>query len=251
MKMKNAPAVLLLFFTTILACQESMQVDEEMVESATSNQFVYNRWNDLSKNAPRYDGSDGGVIEKQLAMRWLGNQARHSASGLPPAHYFSKDAVAGVLREAGSNGLRLTYAITEAGERLIGCGVNIHGENLTQSNALLLSADNPSAQQILVSIDQARQLVRRYEGSAAASIIRSHYFGERIVSETISQPFCIGLKVQYATDDDGRRKLILTAVFSSERSNGRTGGTNDDEVTGDFSFPCPSTCPSSSTPGGL
>jgi hypothetical protein len=79
--------------------------------------------------------------------------------------------------------------------------------------------------------------------------VQAHYFGNEIIHQLLEAPGCVGIRMYYAIDDKGERKLLLVGVdakgenlMPSPSSSGRT--TDDNPPIVDFSFPCPSTCPS-------
>jgi hypothetical protein len=77
--------------------------------------------------------------------------------------------------------------------------------------------------------------------------VQAHYFGNEIINQLLQRPGCVGIRMYYAINDEGERKLLLIGVDSKGEnmmpsSSGRTGDDEDPVV--DFSFPCPSVCPS-------
>jgi hypothetical protein len=77
--------------------------------------------------------------------------------------------------------------------------------------------------------------------------VQAHYFGNEIINQLLERPGCVGIRMYYAINDEGERKLLLIGVdakgenmmpSSSERTS------DDEDPVVDFSFPCPSYCPS-------
>jgi hypothetical protein len=78
----------------------------------------------------------------------------------------------------------------------------------------------------------------------------AHYFGFEIIQQILSESDCVGIRIYYALDDNGEKKLILVGVDSNGDNLLPTAGgrlADDGNILADFSFPCPNTCP----PSGL
>lgn len=76
--------------------------------------------------------------------------------------------------------------------------------------------------------------------------VQAHYFGNEIIKELLDRPGCVGIRMYYAIDDEGERKLLLIGVDGKGENmmpsaDGRSADGDDPIV--DFSFPCPSYCP--------
>lgn len=75
--------------------------------------------------------------------------------------------------------------------------------------------------------------------------ILAHYFGTEIIQGILNQSGCVGIRIYYAIDDTGEKKLLLVGVDS----NGQNllpvegGKTNEEVVVADYSYPCPTYCP--------
>lgn len=73
-----------------------------------------------------------------------------------------------------------------------------------------------------------------------------HYFGFEIIQQILSQTDCVGIRIYYAIDDAGEKKLILVGVDSSgENLLPAPGGKVGDggNTLADYSWPCPDYCP--------
>lgn len=76
--------------------------------------------------------------------------------------------------------------------------------------------------------------------------ISAHYFGFEIIQGILQESTCVGIRIYYAFDDNGEKKLILVGVDSNGQNllpmaGGKTGDGGN--VVADFSFPCPTYCP--------
>ena len=78
-----------------------------------------------------------------------------------------------------------------------------------------------------------------------ADEIRSHYFGNEIIQGILSQSGCVGIRIYYALDDNGDKKLLVVGVDSSGKDLLPADGARvEDEgnTIADYSLPCPTLC---------
>jgi len=80
---------------------------------------------------------------------------------------------------------------------------------------------------------------------SSADEIRSHYFGRDVIDKILSQDGCTGVRIYYALNDSGEKKIIISGVDSQgnnmlPESSTVTAGEN---ILADFSWPCPDVCP--------
>lgn len=76
--------------------------------------------------------------------------------------------------------------------------------------------------------------------------ILSHYFGFEIIQSILSQSSCVGIRIYYAIDEAGEKKLILVGVDATgENLLPVTGGRTSEagNIIADYSYPCPTYCP--------
>lgn len=92
---------------------------------------------------------------------------------------------------------------------------------------------------------------RRWTGNFRKKItredeIRAHYFGNDIIQGILNQPGCVGVRIYYAIDDIGDKKLLVIGVDASGKDLLPVeGGRVDDEggnTIADYSMPCPTLC---------
>jgi hypothetical protein len=82
--------------------------------------------------------------------------------------------------------------------------------------------------------------------TGSAEEIRSHYFGRDIIETLLNESGAVGIRIYYALDSNGEKKLLLVGVDASgEDLLPLEGGKSNDggNIIADFSFPCPNTCP--------
>jgi hypothetical protein len=77
---------------------------------------------------------------------------------------------------------------------------------------------------------------------------RAHFFGKEIIMKFLNQPGCVGIRIHYAIDDNGKKQLILIGtnekgqdLWPSSAGGKLKGGGGDGG--GDQSMPCPPFCP--------
>jgi hypothetical protein len=101
-----------------------------------------------------------------------------------------------------------------------------------------------------LDIVTARSWVANFKGVSAKSEseeIRAHYFGREIIETLLNESDCAGIRIYYALDENGQKKLLIVGVDSTGEDllPAEGGKTEDDDenIIADFSFPCPNTCP--------
>jgi hypothetical protein len=84
------------------------------------------------------------------------------------------------------------------------------------------------------------------KASGKSDEILAHYFGKEIIENILSQSDCVGMRIYYALDEKGEKKLLLVGVDSSGDNilpkEGARTTDDDEEIIADFSFPCPDYC---------
>lgn len=79
--------------------------------------------------------------------------------------------------------------------------------------------------------------------------IRARFFGSDIINQILEQDKCVGIRIYYATNDEGEKQLLLVGA----REDGSNIWPDDDasvvdaSASGlivDASSPCPPFCPS-------
>jgi len=75
--------------------------------------------------------------------------------------------------------------------------------------------------------------------------ISAHYFGFEIIQQILNESSCVGIRIYYAMDDRGEKKLILVGVNSKGENLLPVAGGKlaDGDITADASLPCPDYCP--------
>ena len=76
--------------------------------------------------------------------------------------------------------------------------------------------------------------------------VQAHYFGNEIIQQLLERPGCVGIRMYYAINDEGERKLLLIGVDANGENllPSTVARVKDDEdPVVDYSFPCPTYCP--------
>jgi hypothetical protein len=82
--------------------------------------------------------------------------------------------------------------------------------------------------------------------STSSDEVLAHYFGFEVIQKILDQSGCVGIRIYYALDDNGEKKLLLVGVDSKgENLLPLEGGRTDDDgdIVADYSWPCPDYCP--------
>ncbi len=86
-----------------------------------------------------------------------------------------------------------------------------------------------------VPIATAAEWTKNYRDASTPGATIAHFFGKDIVQRILNQDKCVGIRLYYAIDDDGKKQLIMV---------GANGDENDlcDGIIADRSLMCPTHC---------
>jgi hypothetical protein len=100
-----------------------------------------------------------------------------------------------------------------------------------------------------ISKDTAMRWIKNYhEKHPHKDGIRARFFGLNIIDEILSQHECVGIRIYYASNDEGEKQLLLVGA----REDGSNIWPDDSEgatilsaqgLIADASSPCPPYCP--------
>ncbi len=88
-------------------------------------------------------------------------------------------------------------------------------------------------------LDIAAEWTRNYRDTIQPGDAISHFFGKEIIQRILDQEGCMGIRIYYALDENGKKQLITVGANSKE----------DDLYEGiiaERSFICPPYCPNGS-----
>lgn len=96
-----------------------------------------------------------------------------------------------------------------------------------------------------ISLETAQRWTENFSANYPTGT-KAHFFGFEILKQLLAEDGCVGIRMYYAIDDEGKRQLILVGVNSngdnllpaSMQLDGDGGN-----VIADASYPCPSFCP--------
>jgi len=73
-----------------------------------------------------------------------------------------------------------------------------------------------------ITLAVASGMTKNYRDAAGSNATLAHYFGKKEVLELLDQEDCVGMRIYYGLDVDGKKQLIIVGVNSSENdlSNG-------------------------------
>ena len=98
-----------------------------------------------------FNGTEGAPIALATAAQWTANYRAASSSGPIKAHFFGRDILEKILQQEGCMGIRMYYAIDDAGVQqliLVGADANekdqVNGTIADFSSACPVSCDSAS-----------------------------------------------------------------------------------------------------------
>ena len=103
-----------------------------------------------------------------------------------------------------------------------------------------------------LSLMKAKQWAAHYRDKNQGST-QAHFFGSEIIKQILAEPGCVGIRMYYAIDDNGRKQILLVganangdnllpSTSSSFASFSLFSDPDDGNIIADFSWPCPSYC---------
>jgi hypothetical protein len=102
-----------------------------------------------------------------------------------------------------------------------------------QTKNILMAFDGTEGGEITLA--EARSFTANYDVNLPAGTAEAHYFGRNIIERLLAQQGCVGIRMYYGKESDGRKNLVLVGVEASE----------DDMIDGiiaDRSIVCPPIC---------
>jgi len=101
-----------------------------------------------------------------------------------------------------------------------------------------MSFDGNEAEQF--PLDEAAKWTANYR-AANPQGVKAHFFGKNILQDILNQPGCMGIRVYYALDDDGKQQMIMVGANADE---------NDmfNDIIAEKAKPCPPFCDKSGSP---
>src|SRR4051812_39537894 len=67
-----------------------------------------------------------------------------------------------------------------------------------------------------ISLATASAMTKNYRDTVSANATIAHYFGKSELQSVLNQSDCVGLRMYYAIDANGKKQLVIVGVNSSE-----------------------------------
>ncbi len=85
-------------------------------------------------------------------------------------------------------------------------------------------------------LDTAAEWTKNYRETIKMGDTVSHFFGRDIINKILEQNDCMGIRIYYALDENGKKQLIIVGADSKENDiyNG---------IIAERSYGCPPFCP--------
>jgi hypothetical protein len=117
----------------------------------------------------------------------------------------------------------------------------------TSSKARITNVHFDGTEGDALDLTTAKRWAANFRGTAKnPDEILSHYFGHEIIQQILGKSGCVGMRIYYALDDNGEKKLLLVGVDANGKDllpNPNAKSAEDDGTVGDYSWPCPDYCP--------
>jgi hypothetical protein len=76
---------------------------------------------------------------------------------------------------------------------------------------------------------------------------KGHFFGFEIIQQILSEAGCVGIRMYYGIDENGKKQIMLVGVDSDGENlvplEGNFLMEGEGNIIADASFPCPDYCP--------
>jgi hypothetical protein len=95
-----------------------------------------------------------------------------------------------------------------------------------------------------MDLEMARQWAANYRDKNPDDT-RGHFFGSEIIQQILAEDGCVGIRIYYALDEKGEKKLLLVGVDGAGNNLLPLEGASLDgggNTIADYSFPCPTYC---------
>lgn len=101
-----------------------------------------------------------------------------------------------------------------------------------------------------ITLDQAKRWTKRYRDDNKGAV-KAHFYGCEQLQKLLKEPGCMGIRIYYAIDDRGKKRLVLVGANAKQnnllpKNDGKDGG--DDVFILDDGVDCPEDCGSSDDP---
>jgi hypothetical protein len=90
-------------------------------------------------------------------------------------------------------------------------------------------------------LNTAAEWTRNYRNSMQPGAPKAHFFGKNIIKDILNQEGCMGIRIYYALDEEGKKQLIIVGADANENDiyNG---------IIAEKSLWCPPFCDNNASP---
>lgn len=85
-----------------------------------------------------------------------------------------------------------------------------------------------------ISLEEARKLIQNYKSKQKEGEIHAHYFGKEAIYKLLDQEGCVGIRIYYASKEDGTPELVIVGVNEE--------GKDLENIILERGWPCPPYC---------
>jgi hypothetical protein len=98
----------------------------------------------------------------------------------------------------------------------------------------------------VISEYESKQWIANHSQAKPSGLI-AHFFGHQIITQILSEPGCLGIRMYYAINDSGIPQVLLVGVNAMGQNllpSSSVGGrvADNGNTIADISFPCPTYC---------
>ena len=99
-----------------------------------------------------------------------------------------------------------------------------------------------------VTLEQAKRWTKRYRDENPGAV-KAHFYGCEKIQEILKEPGCMGIRIYYGIDEEGKKKLVLVGATKDQNNilpegQGKDGGGQLLDEGRD----CPDYCPEGNDP---
>lgn len=94
-----------------------------------------------------------------------------------------------------------------------------------------------------ITLDQAKRWTKRYQDENKDAV-KAHFYGCEHLQALLDEPGCKGIRIYYAVDDEGRKKLVLVGAKADQNNIlPKDEGKDPQHQILDEGRDCPPACP--------
>ena len=94
----------------------------------------------------------------------------------------------------------------------------------------------------MVDLRLAARWTKRYREENPGET-KAQFFGCDILNQLLNEPGCMGIRVYYGIDDDGKKQLILVGANAEQNNLLPTDQGSDGSAVANGGQSCPTSCP--------